>query len=65
VAGAPVFALDLVADVSLEEISVWGYASTNANGVSEFSLRFATDAEGTDGFGEFHLLQSHLQSHQR
>lgn len=52
VAGAPVLILDLGADVSLAEISVWGYASTNANGVSEFSLRFASDAEGIEGFGQ-------------
>ena len=52
VAGAPVLILDLGADVELAEISVWGYSSTNANGVSEFSLRFATNAEGTEGFGQ-------------
>ena len=52
VAGAPVLTLDLGKDVSLSEISVWGYANTNANGVSAFSLRFATEAEGTAGFGQ-------------
>lgn len=51
-AGAPILILDLGADVSLGEISVWGYSSANANGVSEFSLRFATDAEGAEGFGQ-------------
>lgn len=51
VAGMPVLTIDLGADVLLSEISVWGYSSTNANGVSEFSLRFATAAEGTGGFG--------------
>jgi hypothetical protein len=51
VAGAPVITLDLGQDKSLSEISTWGYASTNANGVSEFRLRFSTDAEGTGGFG--------------
>jgi len=30
---------------------VWGYVAANANGVSEFSLRFATEAEGLGGFG--------------
>ena len=51
VAGTPVFTLDLGADVSLGEVSVWGYSSDNANGVSEFALRFATSAEGPAGFG--------------
>ena len=51
-ADAPVLTLDLGADVSLSEISVWGYSATNGNGVSEFSLRFATSAEGTAGFGQ-------------
>jgi hypothetical protein len=51
VAGMPVLTIDLGADVLLSEISVWGYASSNANGVSEFSLRFATEAEGSGGFG--------------
>lgn len=51
-ADAPVLILDIGADVSLGEISVWGYSSMNGNGVSEFSLRFATGAEGTAGFGQ-------------
>ncbi len=51
VAGKPVLILDLGQDVSLREISVWGYAATNANGVSEYSLRFASAADGTEGFG--------------
>lgn len=51
VAGMPVLTIDLGADVLLSEISVWGYSASNAHGVSEFSLRFATDAEGTAGFG--------------
>jgi hypothetical protein len=51
VAGTPVLVLDLGADVPLFEISVWGYASENANGVSDFKLRFATAAEGPGGFG--------------
>lgn len=51
VVGMPVLTIDLGADVLLSEISVWGYNSLNANGVSEFSLSFATEAEGTGGFG--------------
>lgn len=49
VAGAPVLTFDLGTDVPLNEISVWGYAATNTNGVSEFSLSFATEAEGVGG----------------
>ena len=37
---------DLGADVPLSEISYWGYANTNSNGMREFNLSFATDAEG-------------------
>jgi hypothetical protein len=48
---APVFVFDLGADVELQEISVWGYSDTNGNGAKQFSLRFATEAEGTTGFG--------------
>lgn len=51
VAGAPVLVFDLGKDVVLAEISVWGYTTTNANGVKEFSLRFATEADGPEGFG--------------
>ena len=50
-AGTPVIALDLGQDTALNEISTWGYAADNANGVSEFSLRFATEADGPDGMG--------------
>jgi len=46
VAGPPVIALDLGQDRLLSEISVWGYAASNANGVSEFILGFSTEAEG-------------------
>ena len=49
VAGMPVISLDLGEDRVLSEISVWGYESTNSNGVSEFTLNFATDAEGAGG----------------
>ena len=51
VAGAPVLKFDLGSAVDLSTIHTWGYADTNTNGVSSFSLRFATDAEGTGGFG--------------
>ena len=47
----PVLTIDLGQNQALAEINVWGYAASNANGVKEFSLRFATDAEGPDGFG--------------
>lgn len=48
---APVIRLDLGQDRALTEISTWGYAATNANGVRDFSLRFATAADGPGGFG--------------
>ncbi|MEZ6117523.1 MAG: PEP-CTERM sorting domain-containing protein [Pirellulaceae bacterium] len=48
---APELVLDLGADVDLNEINVWGYAATNANGVLEFELEFATEADGDTGFG--------------
>jgi hypothetical protein len=48
---APILWFDLGADVVLSEISTWGYADTNTNGAKDFSLRFATSAEGTTGFG--------------
>ena len=51
VAGPPVLTIDLGVDLPLYEISAWGYANSNANGVSSFSLRFATAAEGLAGFG--------------
>ena len=50
VAGAPVLVFDLGDDLALSEVSVWGYSTSNANGVSEISLRFATDGEGTGSF---------------
>ena len=49
--GMPVLTIDLGLDVLLSEISVWGYTDTNANGVAEFSLRFATEADTVAGFG--------------
>jgi hypothetical protein len=51
VAGSPVITLDLGQNRLLGEISVWGYADTNSNGVSAFNLRFASDADGSGGFG--------------
>ena len=51
VAGEAILMFDLGEDVALSEISVWGYSTSNANGLSEFSLRFATAAEGTGSFG--------------
>ncbi len=49
--GEPVISLDLGQDRSLTEISVWGYATSNSNGLQEFSLRFASNADGPNGFG--------------
>lgn len=51
VVGPPILQLDLGSDKWMDEVSVWGYASSNANGVSEFSLRFATEAEGPGNYG--------------
>ncbi|YCM43046.1 PEP-CTERM sorting domain-containing protein [Verrucomicrobiaceae bacterium 227] len=47
----PVVVFDLGDNVSLIEISTWGYANDNTNGLKDFSLRFATDSDGTTGFG--------------
>ena len=44
--GDEIIILDLGADTTLFELSYWGYSSTNGNGMREFQLRFATDAEG-------------------
>ena len=35
---SPRLVFDLGSDVTLSEISVWGYADSNANGVKDFSL---------------------------
>ena len=51
VAGAPVLVFDLGSDSAISAIHTWGYSVTNANGVMDFSLRFATDADGLGGFG--------------
>ena len=45
----PVLLLDLGADRSLSEISTWGYANSNTNGGKDFTLRFATSADGPGG----------------
>lgn len=50
-AGEPVIVFDLGEDRPLNEISIWGYSDTNSNGLSEFSLRFATAVDGDAGFG--------------
>ncbi len=49
--GRPVLTFDLGEERLLSEVSVWGYTSTNANGVSAFRLRFASAADGPAGFG--------------
>jgi len=51
VAGAPILIFDLGADYLLTEISTWGYTTGNSNGVKNFDLRFATDAQGAGSFG--------------
>ena len=47
----PNMVFDLGSDVGLGEISFWGYSDNNANGANLFSLRFATSADGPNGFG--------------
>lgn len=47
----PLLTFDLGSDVELTEISVWGYSRTNSNGVRDFSLTFATSAEGPENAG--------------
>ena len=47
----PRLVFDLGKDVALSEISLWGYDNGNSNGARVFSLRFATEADGTGGFG--------------
>lgn len=51
--GDEIIILDLGADTTLYELSYWGYADTNGNGMRDFELRFATDAEGgEEGLGD-------------
>ena len=49
--GTPTLTFDLGADTELGEISIWGYATSNSNGVKEFNLKFGTEAEGVAGIG--------------
>ena len=42
----PVLVFDLGSNRQLNEISTWGYADTNTNGAKDFTLQFATSAEG-------------------
>lgn len=48
---APILIIDLGQNRPLSEISTWGYSASNTNGFKDFTLRFATAAEGTGGFG--------------
>jgi len=51
--GDEIIILDLGVDMTLYEISYWGYADTNGNGIRDFEVRFATEAEGGgDGLGD-------------
>jgi len=47
----PRLVFDLGDDLLLGEISIWGYADGNANGALDFSLQFATEADGPGAFG--------------
>ena len=52
----PRLVMDLGSDIALDGIFLWGYSwgafgGPQANSMQEFSLRFATDAEGSEGFG--------------
>ncbi len=51
VAGAPVLTFDMGADTVMTQVHTWGYSTSNANGARDFSLRFATEADGLGGFG--------------
>ena len=48
---SPRLVFDLGQERELTEISAWGYSDGNANGAMMFSLRFATAADGPNGFG--------------
>ncbi len=60
----PRIVFDFGDDAPLDEISVWAYSPTNSNGVSEFVLEFASDADGPDGFenGGFSTLEFYPQN---
>lgn len=49
--GRPVIYLDLGKERSLSEISLWSYGVPNGDSVKDFSLRFASSADGPRGFG--------------
>lgn len=51
VAGAPVLTFDMGENTVMTQVHTWGYSTGNANGAKEFSLRFATEADGITGFG--------------
>lgn len=46
---APVLTIDLGVDRALDEMSIWTYFVDNSG--KNFSLRFATDADGSNGYG--------------
>lgn len=43
---APVIIFDLGANVPIAQINTWGYQGGNTNGAKDYTLRFATEAEG-------------------
>ena len=45
-AGPEYLWFDLGSDLPINEINYWGYSAGNANGMREFNITFATDAEG-------------------
>ena len=47
-AGPEYIWLDLGTDTLIGSLSYWGYSAGNANGMREFNISFATDAEGGD-----------------
>ncbi|HOD83213.1 MAG: F5/8 type C domain protein [Planctomycetes bacterium ADurb.Bin126] len=47
----PVLLMDLGADVTINSAAFWNYSTSNANNASQFTLRFATAAEGPMGVG--------------
>ena len=49
--GKPVIYLDLGRNRDLSEISWWDVANADASSVKEFSLRFATSDDGSQGYG--------------
>ena len=49
-ASPPVLTIDLGSDVTMTGAAFWNYSSIG-NRLTEMSLRFATEAEGTAGFG--------------